>query len=353
MKKTILGLGVLVMLTGSAMAQDVHFSQFFTSPLTLNPAMTGLLPDDFRLAVDYRNQWSSVSSHPYVTATASFDAALLKGKLPEGDALGLGAMFLTDKSGSGALQNNTAAFSLAYHKGFGRDKLQHFSIGVQGYFVQKSIDFSALTFEDDYNLGTATLKPGSIISNNGEQIKTQSISYPDVNVGAMYSGQIGEHSTVYMGLSYYHLTQPSETFINDRLSYPIHSRYTGYLGGSVDVNEKTIVYASALFQSQASAKEVLVGTSVGFILNPGHDAEYQRNTVFYLGGWYRYADAVIPYVAIEWSKMRIGLSYDVNVSSFTPATSGLGAYELSVIFNGRLNRHERNPNFSWSCPKIF
>ena len=346
MKKSLLGLGMSLMLAGSALAQDVHFTQYFTSPLTLNPALTGLVPDDLRFAANYRNQWASVSASPYVTGTASFDMALLKGKLPEGDALGLGVMLLYDKSGSGGLQNTTAGLSLAYHKGFGRDKLQHLSIGVQGFLVQKNLDFQALTFEDQFNPAT-----GGTPYKTQENFTNADLSYPDFNVGVMYSGQIAEHATAYMGLSYYHLTQPVETFLND--NHQIHARTTGYLGGSFDMNENTVLYASALYQSQAAATEVLLGAAVGFIMNPGHDLDYQRNTILYLGGWYRYNDALCPYVGIEWSKMRIGLTYDVNVSTFTPATKGMGGYEISLLYFGRINKHERLPVYNWSCPKLY
>jgi type IX secretion system PorP/SprF family membrane protein len=105
MKKLILGVCVSAMMVGSAKAQDVHFSQYFTSPLTLNPALTGLVSEDFRFAANYRTQWNSVSPNPYITGTASFDLAMLKGKLPEGDALGMGLMVLYDKSGTGGLTN--------------------------------------------------------------------------------------------------------------------------------------------------------------------------------------------------------------------------------------------------------
>ena len=345
MRRSLLGL-CLLLLSCSAMAQDVHFTQFFTSPLTLNPALTGLVPDDLRFAANYRQQWASVSKNPYVTGTVSFDMAMLKGKLPEGDAMGLGVMALYDKSGTGGLQNTTMAFSFAYHKGFGRDKLQHLSIGGQAYLVQKKLDFNLLTFEDEINPSTG------IAQYQSSQSKINAdLSYPDFNVGAMYTGKLSTTSTAYAGLSYYHLTQPVESFIND--NHQIHARTTAYLGGSFDLNERTVLYTSGLYQSQASAIEVLMGAAFGFVMNPGHDLEYERNTVFYLGGWYRYNDAVCPYVAIEWSHMRVGLSYDVNVSAFTPATKGAGAMELSLLYFGRINRHERTPNYSWSCPKLY
>ena len=347
MKKIVLGFGAAMILAGSAIAQDVHFTQYFTSPLTLNPAMTGLVPDDLRFAADYRSQWSSVSQNPYLTGTLSYDMSVLKGKLPEGDAIGLGVMGLFDKSGSGGLQNTTVGLSFAYHKGIGRERDQHISVGFQGYLVQKTIDFQKLTFEDQFDASTGgTPYPTHELNNNAD------LTYPDYNLGIMYSGKIRDHASCYLGFSYYHLTQPVETFLNDPV-HPIHARYTGYMGGAFDLNENTVLNASALYQSQASATEVLIGAAVGFVLNPGHDMDYQKSTIFYLGAWYRNNDAISPYVAIEWSKMRIGLTYDFNVSNFMPATSGLGGYEISLLFFGRINKRDRNPAYNWSCPKLY
>jgi type IX secretion system PorP/SprF family membrane protein len=347
MKKIVLGVSVTMVMAMAASAQDVHFTQYFTSPLTLNPAMTGLVPDDIRFAADYRSQWSSVSSTPYVTGTLSYDMAVLKGKLPEGDALGLGLMGLYDVSGTGGLENTSVGLSAAYHKGFGEEKQHHLSLGFQVDYVQKTIDFAKLTFEDQFDPAT-----GGTPYQTNENFNHATIAYPDFNVGGMYSGKIRDHGTCYIGLSYYHLTQPVETFLNDPV-HAIHARYTGYLGGSFDLNENTVLYASALYQSQASATEAVVGAAVGFILNPGHDLDYQKNTIFYLGAWYRNDDAICPYISIEWSHMRLGLSYDFNVSNFMPATTGLGGYELSLLYFGKINKHDRNPQYSWSCPKLY
>jgi len=346
MKKVLLGVSVAMVLAGSVSAQDVHFTQYFTSPLTLNPAMTGLVAEDLRFAVDYRTQWSSVSSYPYTTATASYDMAILKGKLPEGDALGIGLLMEYDKSGSGGLTDENVGLSLAYHKALGREKQHHISLGAQAMYVQKSIDPANLTFEDEYNAGLGTFSYPT-----AEKFTGTTLSYPDFNAGIMYSGKVAEHATAYAGYSYYHLTQPEESFLGDNST--IHNRQTGYLGGSFDMNPNTVLYASALYQSQASATEIMLGAAVGFVLNPGHDDEYVKNTIFYLGSWYRYGDAICPYVGIEWSKMRVGVSYDVNISGFTPATGGAGAYEISLTYFGKINKHERTPQYSWSCPKLW
>ncbi len=345
MKKILLGVGASMMLATSAMAQDPHFTQYFASPLTLNPALTGLTQGDLRLAANYRSQWSSVSSNPYVTGTISFDMAAMKGTLDNGDAVGIGLLGLYDRSGSGGLQNTSVGLSLAYHKAFGYEKQHTLSLGLQGILVQKSVDPSKLIFEDQWNASTGTASGQS-----NEAMNNSDLTYPDFNLGLMYSGRMTEHSTAYVGFSYYHLTQPVESFLGD--NHKIHSRYTGYLGGSFDLNENIVLYASGLVQSQASATEVLAGAAVGFVLNPGHDAEYAKNTVLYLGGWYRYNDALAPYVGFEWSKMKLGISYDLTMSGFSRATNSNGALEVSLIFNGAINKRESTPTYNFACPKF-
>lgn len=348
MKKILSGVGALLLSIGAATAQDMHATQYFASPLTLNPAMTGLTQCDLRVSANYRSQWSSVSTYPYTTATLSYDMPTLRGKLNNGDAVGLGVLLAYDRAGIGALTNITTGISVAYHKALGYERKHTISLGVQGYLVQKNLDRNKLTFEDQFDPSSS----GGVAYDTKEIFANADVTYPDFNAGIMYSGRVGDYATAYAGFSYYHITQPVESFLQTNLRHKIHSRYTAYLGGSFDLNENLVLYASGLYQQQAKSTEVMAGAAVGFILNPGHDAEYQKNTVFYLGGWYRFGDGIAPYVALEWTKMKVGISYDVNLSSFTPATNANGAYEISLIFNGCINKREKAPQYNFACPKF-
>src|SRR5690606_17598419 len=136
MKKIILGLLSMASI-GVVNAQDVHFTQYFTSPLTLNPAQTGLIENDWRAAANVRQQWYTVSDNPYMSGTISFDMPILRGRLPEGDAMGIVVIGLYDRAGAGGIQNTTLGLSLAYHKAFGIDKQHAVSFGVQAALVQK------------------------------------------------------------------------------------------------------------------------------------------------------------------------------------------------------------------------
>src|SRR6476661_5153751 len=105
----------------TATAQDPNFSQFFASPLTLNPALTGKFDGQYRVAGNYRNQWPTINN-AYTTATVSFD---------------VGIMAFTDKSANGALQYNYLALSTAYHKGLDEDGYNQLGAGFQATYVTK------------------------------------------------------------------------------------------------------------------------------------------------------------------------------------------------------------------------
>lgn len=113
-------------------AQDLHFSQFFNSPLTTNPANTGFIPDaDYRLGASYRNQYSSILASPYKTISVFGDAQLLRNQIENG-WLGIGGVILSDVAGSGGLRSTKIYGSLAYHQQLGLASLLSAGFNVAG-----------------------------------------------------------------------------------------------------------------------------------------------------------------------------------------------------------------------------
>src|SRR5215216_6046073 len=99
---------ILVMslaLVQASSAQDPNFSQFFVSPLSLNPALTGKFNGDFRVAGNYRDQWPAISK-AFVTSTISFDAPILRSRISDIDTWGVGVLAMTDKTANGILSTN-------------------------------------------------------------------------------------------------------------------------------------------------------------------------------------------------------------------------------------------------------
>src|ERR1700750_617548 len=107
MKKTLLASLLLFLMAHTAMSQDIHYSQFYYSPFTFNPALTGSMDGTYRFGGIYKNQWSSISS-PFVYSTPSIsgDVKLFSGGF-NNNYLGVGLMLINDRSGDGNLRNFT------------------------------------------------------------------------------------------------------------------------------------------------------------------------------------------------------------------------------------------------------
>ena len=100
----------------SSFAQDLHFSQWYNTPLITNPANTGFIPDaDYRLGANYRNQWSAIMTVPYKTYSVWGDAQLFRNSIQNG-WIGVGAVVLNDVAGRGNLRSNKVYGSVAYHQ---------------------------------------------------------------------------------------------------------------------------------------------------------------------------------------------------------------------------------------------
>ena len=139
MNSRILKLFVFVfLLSGSSnlMAQDIHFSQFYMSPLNLNPALTGVMNCNTRMVANYRNQWASaLKAGAYNTYSASYDQ-----KIPVGrsDYFGIGGVLYGDVAGETRFGTTQGRLSLSYAKKMGgyRKKAHYLVIGADGGFAQ-------------------------------------------------------------------------------------------------------------------------------------------------------------------------------------------------------------------------
>jgi len=320
----------------SLKAQDPNFSQFFASPLTLNPALTGKFDGAFRVAGNYRNQWPTINN-AFTTATVSLDASILRSSIPEYDQFGFGIMAFSDKSGNGVLQNNFLAVSTAYHKALDESGFHQIGLGFQGTYVNKRLDIASLKFESMLRAdGFTGLLDESFSSN---QIK---LSYFDMNLGLLYNGTNGS-SNYYFGASMYHVNRPKETFKEG--NYLLEPRVTFQAGAMVPLGEFNAFHFSANHSRQANATNTVIGGA--YMINVTQDPSSPTN--LYLGSWFRFGDAIIPYVGLEFGEFQIGASYDVNTSSLKPASNMRGGAEISLIY---IKKHN-DPNVKkLNCPKF-
>jgi len=325
MKKHLQILISILFLTNVIFAQDPSFSQFFASPLTLNPALTGKFDGTLRVAGNYRNQWPTVNK-AYITSTVSMDFPIFQDQLQQGDRLGLGIMAMTDKTANGILTSNFFAVSTAYHKTIDENGLHQISVGFQGTYANKTLDGPRLHFLDGLQLDGTWLPSASEPVN----LEVVSSNYFDMNAGVLYNGSTNGSNAVYFGVSMYHLNQPKESFLGvDNITVP--TRLTVHGGGYFPGNNGTTWYLSALYNKQVTASEFVFGGAVEL------NASSEENKIVnvYLGVWTRannVSDAIIPYVGLDYGSFNLGMTYDVNVSAFKVASQAQGGIEISLIY---------------------
>ncbi len=322
-----------------AFAQDPHFSQFFASPLTLNPAFTGKFDGNVRAAGNYRNQWPTIN-RAYQTTTLSVDFPILKNTLDYRDTWGVGLMGFTDKGADGAVSFNYFSVSTAYHKGLDEDGYKQIGLGVQATYSNMLINTSKLFFEDQLDLnGSFTNPTGETFSNT-----TLNNSFFDVNAGLIYTASTTDRNNFYAGVSLYHINRPKQNF-NSGPDYLLNPRATFHAGGYFPTGITSTLHLSGLFSTQAGANETLVGGAMQFATS---DIETTENPVsFYAGAWMRLNDAFIPYLGLEFSNLRLGVTYDINTSSLKTASESRGGLEISLIYIARTPGSKGLP-----CPKF-
>lgn len=300
-------------------AQDPHFSQFFASPLTLNPAFTGKFDGQLRLAANHRDQWPSIPK-AYVTTSVSVDFSILKDRIPKGDVFGIGISGLSDQSADAALKLNYGSLSLSYHKALDEDGYNTIGAGFQATYSSAILDFTKLTFEDQLTQNGFTGTTQESLSNGSNQ------NYMDVNAGILYSGSSDGTNNYYLGASVYHINRPNLSFI-DKV-WTLSPRLTIHGGGSFPLTDMLTINTSAIHQVQNKASETLIGAALSANLN----SDTENPSSVYVGSWIRFKDAIIPYVGIEVGGLRIGASYDINTSNLKAATLSRGGSEFSLIY---------------------
>jgi type IX secretion system PorP/SprF family membrane protein len=321
MKKIISSLLLSAALVSVASAQDPNFSQFFASPLTLNPALTGKFDGSYRIAGNYRNQWPTINN-AFVTKTVSADFGILKNRIADIDQMGIGILGVTDRAGDGVLVTNYAGLSLSFHKGLDENGYHQIGAGFQAAYTNKRLDITKVVFEDELTpFGFIPGTTGEIFANN--QIN---VSYVDVNAGILYNGTTNGYNNFYIGASMYHINRPKESFQGGQ--FVLNPRTTIQAGGKLPVGSYNYFHFSAIHSMQAKAYNTVAGGA--FCYNVNRDEDNPTNV--YLGAWHRFNDAVIPYIGLEFSGIHIGATYDANTSSLKPASNTRGGMEISLIY---------------------
>ena len=316
---------LIILFSQKGKAQDIHFSQFFTSPLLLNPANTGFFNCDYRFTANYRSQWHSVTV-PYNTFAASGDLRLVKGKNGK-DLLGVGTVLSADKAGDSQFSTTQGGIALAYNYNLDRFGIQYFGGGLLLSYNSSTINYSALKF--------STPEPNFFAT---------SLNYVDLSAGLAWHYIPDHENNFSFGGSVYHINNPRKSFFANNLSR-LPTKYVLNMDMELRATNRVEFYPKAMFEVQGGNQELVFGSSARAKLGKLSDSRYGM----YLGLWYRWNDAAIIFTRFDIDNLSFSFSYDMNVSQLREVSEIKGGPELSVIYIGCIPSFSRKTVY---CPRF-
>lgn len=305
---------ILLLLTGigssKVFSQDVTFSQFYSNPLYLNPAMAGSIEAP-RINLQYRNQWPKLNN-AYNTVSASFD--VLSEKLKSG----VGIHLLNDVKGGGLL--NLFQADLMLTKKIRLSDNLNFQGGIQLGVRQNSLNWNNLIFQDnvDANFGQHGIS-------NETPIEQPSHTSLDVATGILlYSNHY------FIGIAGHHLNQANQSYYQGQdNSARLAAKYTLHFGARIPIfkhghlRKKFDLSPQVILQNQDHFRQFnyglmgnVHGLSAGLWLRQNFTMKY---------------DALIFLVGFMKKRWHITYSYDWTISGLYGGSGGSSEISFSML----------------------
>jgi type IX secretion system PorP/SprF family membrane protein len=313
-------------------AQDPQFSQFYAAPLYLNPAFAGATQQG-RVGINYRNQWPSIDAN-FTTISAFADFYI------EDKNSGVGALLTRDNVGLLGIQSVNFAVQYAYQLRI--TKGLSFRPGFQASIYNRSVNFSKLTFGDQFDPRT-----GEIINPTAETLRGENIFFPDIAAGGLLYTP-----NAWLGFAAHHLTQPNQSITgsNDRLYRKISAHVgwkyyfrPGVTGTGVYAHEQERSVAPTVqYRHQGQFDQADVG--LYFTFEPIIVGTWYRGIPFKEVNGFTNNESLVILVGLTLKGkndiLNIGYSYDYTLSQLGPGSGG--AHEFSLVYSWP-TRNPRKP----------
>jgi len=336
-KYHFLALGAILIFNSQLLAQDIHFSQFFNAPIITSPSSAGMIDETFRFSANQRVQWRSITDNPFNTfgLSAEVNAPF------ETDNLGLGFSFVHDIAGDSKFRTVDVNVSGAYRVPISKDSIHAISFGIQTGITLKSISYSDLTFNEQYN--GLTYNPNL---SNQESFTDNSQSHLNLAMGMSYFLDLKDKIWGEAHLALFNITKPKQSFFANQ-DILRDRRFLMQLKGGYPINLKWDALPTISLMFQGVYTEFIAGSNVKYTLINERDT-YRA---LYGGLFYRGSDAGYLFAGLDYDSWHIGLSYDINISRLTPASNARGGWEAAVIY--KLRYYKYVPKQHRICPNYM
>lgn len=317
---TFIIISLILLVRGGLIGQDIHFTQFDFSPITLNPAKTGDFHGTARISGVYRDQWRMVgSSGIFTTPAVSVDLPLFPG-IGKRDWIAIGGVIYSDGASQAAIRTSSFTGALSYHISLDKNRKNVLTLGLSTGMLQKQVkDMNSFSFEDEILSGSPSRDLNTIEEKGKGQV--------DYNAGILFTSKMKNKSNMEIGVSVGHLSRPTVGITsgggagNARtpIGLTAHAIVNSFLSDQFSITPRAI----ARFIPETGNKNIAVQGLANFHLAT------ETNMVFSVGAGYRLGDAVQVLGGINIKDLKIGVGYDLRTA--TLSNTG-GAFEIAASY---------------------
>lgn len=322
-------------------AQELHFSQFYSTLININPGATGAFGGDIRFLSNYRSQWNSINQ-PFTTTYASVDAGLFKYRNSEqGSFPAVGISFLKDKAGAGDLSLTEIDISLSYNLRFGKENI--LSAGLRAGNAQRSIDFGSLTWDSQFDQSNGTLDPSSP---TGEPLRNEKFSYVPISAGLLWNYTLPDRFRMNLGVAMNRINEPDVSFTKSGGKDKLHRQMVIHSSSEVMFNNTDLsLLPHFLYIKQGDSREFTAGLMMKYAVS--FDSKYtgiKQSSGVYAGVFFRTNDAIVLATRIDFrNNLSAGLSYDFDTTPLKDVTGRSGAIEVMLLYSGFFKKETHLP----------
>jgi type IX secretion system PorP/SprF family membrane protein len=298
----------------SAKAQDPYFSQYFMSPMTSNPSLTGKGITDTRVLTNFRSEVWGSGITAFKTNSFSIEKRIATKKLPD-DELAVGLTILSDDGSTGVLKKNYISFVTAFNKRLSKNSF--FGAGIA--FNYSNLMFDRTRFQDQSQFGSFGFQSRVTSS---DPLAVANTSYLNTDAGINYSFE-DDNWGLNFGFATFHVAKNKQG-ISATNEYVRPVRYTSSISTFKKYKGGDELHFIARMETQGVIELYTLG-SVYKMKIPGEHPIEKLN----VGVFNTFDRAVAPYVGFESTSWFAGFSYGVNNNS-SPANYALQSMEITL-----------------------
>jgi type IX secretion system PorP/SprF family membrane protein len=368
---------IVLVSTAALKAQELHYSYYHFTPLNVNPANAGAFSGSYRVSGIFSDKQAAFTPRPFRTMTVSADAPVIRG-IRKQDWIGVGAeldvignsgLFIGqegDANQGAVARGNTQQWTfmkigLAYHLAL--DKKQTNILTLGGQFINGSRNFRRLSYLDGrvgpqtgfpdldiltFNKGPATGGGTGGNNNNNDPFELEMPRYKDMSIGVLFNSR-GKGTDLRIGAAVEGILRPSTGFQGRNINKDsVETKYIGlniHGSYSMPLNKRTSFEPAFYYYSLGPAWAMNVNAHAWHQVNPEKDFRTGA------GVGLRNLRAAIIYLGAEFKDIKVGLAYDMSLSSAIIADRTVGGFELCASYIGKIYKKPK-PKAVIFCPRL-